>query len=45
MNIREGKEKQNMIKTERKANPKSLLNTENKLSVVEGYSVGDGLNG
>ena len=38
MNI--GKGKKNKIKTEREANPKRLLNTENKLRVAGGEGVG-----
>ena len=34
MDTGEGKEKQNKIKTEREANHKRLLNTENKLRVA-----------
>ena len=36
MNIGEGKEKENNIKTEREANHKRLLNIENKLRAAAG---------
>ena len=42
MNREEGMEKQNKIKTQREANHKRLLNTENKLRVA-GREVGWGV--